>query len=671
MSHFNNKINTIVGVVAVFLLRLQCCDGCTNLIVTPGASKDQSMILAYNADGSDYFGMLYHYPANKNTTNNKMRKIYNWMTGEYLGEIPEAKETYNVIGNCNEFGLCIAESSWEGVEILSEQPQKGALIDYGSLMFLTLQRSKSATEAIDTMVTLMDTYGYASVGGETFSIVDAEQAWMMDVIARRSHTTKGSVYVAQRVPDGYIVALANRAKTTTFPRNDPDNCLFSKDVVEMAQSMGLYNGDDEDDSFNFRSAYESEPSQNNHFSQARVLDIYSHLLSSSKDGQEEFFSTYIDSVMGKNNDDDIPIWIQPQKKVSLNDVREQMASHFEGTSLEYGTEIAGGLFYTPYRPKPLVWDYQKKTYFHERTIATEFTGSSFISVIRGWMPYPLQAIVWVGMDDSSTCPRYPVYASSTAGSDNYIGKGSQDGVTTTQIMKFDAKQAFWIQNLVSNFVYSRWSDAYPVLKSKLDEVHDKFEKEIAKVDEEALKVYNNYGDSKEDAKEIIVYMLTTYSVAAGDELHKIWSNFFGYLFTRFRDMIIMEEDESRKNCGCNPNYIGYDDLWKERIIAERGPHYFAKKSEPVHAKDDESFTKETAKPTRNFFSLISHLLLAAAAAPFIFVALQCIRRRLSVSIDDKLPSEADRLTMDNSVTTSYGATNQLQMKNGTNGKNDN
>lgn len=351
------------------------------------------------------------------------------------------------MGNCNEFGLCIAESSWQSTDLLKKEKQSNALLDYGSLMFIALQRCKTATEAIDTMALLMDTYGYASLDGETFSIVDAREAWIMEVVGRGAQKI-GAVWVAQRVPDGYVVALANRAATKTFPLNDPENCRYSADVVSLARELGLYHGED-DESFSFQNSYYSTTPASTRFSQSRILDIYSHW---SPNG-EEFYNTYIDYVMGGGlgfNDmtDDLPIWIQPQQKLTLNDVRERLSSHFEGTSLAYGSDLASGLFFMPYRPKPLTWEYQKNTYLNERPVSNEFTGTSFISVIRGWMPFPLQAIVWAGFDDSSTCPRYPVYASSVAGSQNYIGKGSQDGVPTTQILKFDPRKGFWIQNLV-------------------------------------------------------------------------------------------------------------------------------------------------------------------------------------------------------------------------------
>jgi dipeptidase len=351
------------------------------------------------------------------------------------------------MGNCNEFGLCLAESSWESIDLLKKGKQENALIDYGSLMFITLQRCKSASEAIDTMASLMDTYGYASLGGETFSIVDGKEAWIMDVVGRGAQKV-GAVWVAQRVPDGSVVAMANRVKTKVFPKNDPENCRYSADVVNFARELGLYQGED-DESFNFQATYSIASPASTHFSQSRVLDIYSHLLPN----REDFYNTYINYVMSggvglNDTNDDLPLWIQPQQKLTLNDVRDRLSSHFEGTSLEYGPDLASGLFSSPYRPKPLTWEYQKKTYLNERPVANEFTGTSFISVIRGWMPLPLQAIVWVGMDDSSTCPRYPVYASSVAGSQYYIGKGSQDGVPTTQIMKFHPQKAFWIQNLV-------------------------------------------------------------------------------------------------------------------------------------------------------------------------------------------------------------------------------
>jgi len=338
----------------------------------------------------------------------------------FLGEIPEPDLTYNVVGICNEVAVCIGETTWAGTKLLSSVPQKGAIIDYGSLIFITLQRSKTAREAIDTMASLLDSYGYYSTG-ETFSIVDEKEAWVMDVIGRGPEQV-GAVWVARRIPDGYILVHANHAKITTFPLNDPDNCVYSKDVITLARSLGLYHGKDED--FNFQAAYDGEKKPEDiRYDEARVFDVYSRLSSDSN----AFYQKYIDYAMGYNLDNVMPIWIKPKNKVSLKVVIERMASHYEGSILEYGFDVGGGLYSAPYRPKPNSWTYHGHTYVNERSIAVEKTAICYLSVIRSWMPPPLKTILWFGVDDSSTSPRYPVYACSTAASSNYFGRGPQDG----------------------------------------------------------------------------------------------------------------------------------------------------------------------------------------------------------------------------------------------------
>jgi dipeptidase len=349
------------------------------------------------------------------------------------------------MGNCNEVGVCVGETTWTGSHLLSSVPQTGSMIDYGSLMFIALQRSKTAREAIDTMTSLLDKYGYYSKG-ETFSIVDEQEAWVMDVIGRGPDLI-GAVWVARRIPDGYILVHANHAKITTFPLNDPENCVYSKDVISLARKLGLYHGRDAD--FNFQAAYDGEKNSDDiRYEEARVFDVYSRL---SPD-PNKFYQKYIDYAMGHNLDNEMPIWIKPKTKVSLEVVIERMGSHYEDSTLEYGFDVGGGLYSAPYRPKPNSWTYENNTYVNERSIAVEKTALCFVSVIRSWMPPPLKTIVWFGADDSSTSPRYPVYACSAAASSNYIGKGPQDG-ETSPMMRFDWDKAFWIQNLVRVHIF--------------------------------------------------------------------------------------------------------------------------------------------------------------------------------------------------------------------------
>jgi len=547
-----------------FALHLKECplvQSCTNVIVTSGASSDGSLFLAYNADDASLMGMLYHYPAkvhNQTAGTTTMRKIYNWDGGGYLGEIVEANITYNVVGNCNEHGLCIGETTWDD-QGWSQVLQDGAILDYGSLIYVTLQRAKTSREAIRIMSELVDEYGYAS-SGESFSIVDriASEAWIMEMIGR-GKTKKGAVFVARRIPDGMITAHANLARITTFPRNDPDNCIYSRDVVDLARELDLYHGSDED--FSFSDTYNRVTAESARYGDARVWAIFSELSS-----DETFQKAYLDYAMGRNLTKRMPLWILPKAKVALNKVRELMANHYEGTPLDSRKYAASGIFEAPYKPRPSPWIYEGQKYVNERTISVEKTSWNFIAQIRPHMPIALSTILWFAVDDSGTAPRIPVFSSSIRLSAAYYGKGPQDGVWQP-VMKLDMTKAFWVQNMVSNFVYYRYKDAYPVLKKELDIIQLNFNIQLQNADKEALRLYEN------NAVQEALEKVTEFGVHAGDKMHSRWLEFYGELFVRFRDYVTMDLDEADLNCGCVEKHVGYDEHWKERIVSESGDHF--------------------------------------------------------------------------------------------------
>ncbi|KAL3917980.1 MAG: hypothetical protein SGILL_004458 [Bacillariaceae sp.] len=319
-------------------------------------------MIAYNADDVGLKGVLYHYPATQNNNPLDTIQVYEWDTGKYLCDIPQVNETYNVVGNGNEYGLVIGESTFGGVDILAEKPKDTPGIDYGSLIYITLQRTKSAREAIHTMVELMDTHGYASEG-ESFSIADSSgEVWLMEVIGRgATFGKKGAVWVARRVPDGYVTAHANQARITTFPRDDPDNCMYAEDVVDVATHYGLYPKEgDAEKSFSFSDTFDP----------ARVWSMFSHV--ADKDGSFEI--QYQSYASGTNVTNRMPLFIKPFKKLTVQDVMALMNSHYEGTELDPSTDVGAGIFRTPYRPRPLEWTYGEKMFHNERTIAIEKTG---------------------------------------------------------------------------------------------------------------------------------------------------------------------------------------------------------------------------------------------------------------------------------------------------------
>ena len=545
----------------------QHVSSCTNVLITPSASTDGSTMIAYNADSGQLQGMLYHYPPtdNSNSTQLPMRQVYNWDTGVYLGEITEAVYTYNVVGNTNEYGLVIAETTFGGVDILSNSKytQKKGTIDYGSLIYITLQRSKTAKEAIHTMSALMDEYGYVSEG-ESFSIADREgDVWVMEVIGRGEHKV-GAVWVAVKIPDGMIAAHSNQARITTFPKNDPDNCLYADDVISLAKELGLYEAklsDPEDLEFSFSDVYNPVSFMGARASDARTWSIFSLL---AKD--TTFEKTFEDYAIGKNLTNRMPLYIEPHSKLSFENIMSVMSNHYENTALSFDNDVGAGQYKAPYRPRPLTWSHNDILYHNERAVATQQTGWNFIAQIRLNKPAPISSLLWFAVDDSSTSPRYPVYGCSRNVSVAYEGKGTQDGVPSP-LLSFDMQKAFWIQNMVSNFVYSRWADAYPFLQNKLATVHVHFKKEVQIIDEQLMAVYD-----PNDLSWTIDHA-TRFSVEAGDWLHKEWTAFYGQLFAKYRDYFIIEEDQNDPVCNCKVNENGFSDDWKATIVEETGDHY--------------------------------------------------------------------------------------------------
>lgn len=559
--------------LAILLITFQRYQACTNILVTPGASEDGNSMIAYNADSGNLMGMLYHYPAISGTAKGAKRKVYNWDTGVYLGEIPEANSTYNVVGNTNERGLVIAETTFGGLSILDPENQPGAKIDYGSLIYITLQRAEFAREAILLIANLLDEFGYASEG-ESFSLADRKgEVWIMELIGRGS-TGMGAAWVARKVPDGYVAAHSNQARITTFPRNSED-CLYSEDVVQLAKDIGVYTSPDDDPNdlnFSFSDTYDPLTFMGARASEARTWSIFSEFLAGTS-----FQSAYEDYALGNDLTHRMPLWIKPSNKLSYNDLVKAMSSHYENTALASDSDPSAGPNNAPYRPRPLEWNHGEKKYHNERTIGTHQTGWNFIAQIRLSFPPPISSLLWFAVDDSSTSPRFPVYGCSTSVSKAYGGKGTQDGVPSP-LLKFDLGHAFWVQNMVSNFVYSRWRDAYPVLKEELARVQSSFYSQVQAIDAKLIDLQSSNGNV---FSEDMVTLATQFSVSAGDEMHKSWLEFYGVLFSRFRDFFEILPDEKEPTCNCQVNEVGFTASWKEMVIKETGARYECKDDSSV------------------------------------------------------------------------------------------
>ena len=453
----------------ILALTTACMAGqaCTNFIVGKEASADGSVFCTYNADDYGMFIGLCHYPAARHGKG-EMRLIYDWDTKEYHGRIPEAEETYNVIGNINEYQLTIAETTFGG---RPEMVDTTGVLDYGSLIYVALQRAKTAREAIKVMTTLAETYGYCSEG-ETFSICDPNEAWIMEMMGK-GPGSKGVVWVAVRIPDNAVCAHANQSRIRTFDQKDKKNVMFSDDCISFAREKGWFSGKDED--FSFCETYAYPDFSGRRFCEARVWSFFNHF---SPD-----MDRYLPYAEGKVKDaEPMPLWIVPDKKVTLQDVRDCMRDHYEGTPFALDADPGQGLWGMPYRPTPLTYKVDGREYFNERPTSTQQSGFSYIAQLRSWLPRQVGGILWFGNDDGNMVAYTPVYCGNTVQPACYNTPGA-DAVT------FSMDNAFWVCNWVSNMVYPRYSMMFGSLKEVRDSLEASYDRAQAGVDAKAVELY--------------------------------------------------------------------------------------------------------------------------------------------------------------------------------------
>jgi len=552
--------------------------GCTNILVSKGASVDGSTHVAYNADAGNLFGSLSHYPAADHESG-EMREIWDWDDSVYLGSIPEVNHTYNVVGNINEHGLIIGETTFGGLEELDGHGT-GAIMDYGSLIWVTLQRARTAREAISVMDSLCQTYGYES-DGESFSIADPSEVWLMELIGKGKD--KGAVWVASKVPDGYIGSHANQARTRTFKQDDPDNVLFAADVVTFAQAKGLYPKTAKPEDFSFTDVYDPVTFSGARLGEARVWSIYNSIIDMSK---------YLDYAQGYNLKNPMPLFIKPKKKLSINDTMWHMHTHAEGTWFDNKgikrADVGAGPGNSAYRWRPLEWESNGKKYVNERTVGTQQTAWNFVGQSRGWLPGPIGGLLWFSPDESSTGVRIPVYGGSTRIPASFGDPiGQQPGGAVSYGVKADAynmnlDSAFWVWNLVSNMAYGeRAEEAYFLIQEKIKDYQGHFFNETAEIDKQAADLY------KTDPAAAIE-LITHYTVTAGDKMTKQWLKFWMFLFSRFRDGFTVTPSTTKQcdpakheRVGCTSRAIphatssGYSKEWYARIVADsdNAQHY--------------------------------------------------------------------------------------------------
>ena len=542
---------------------------CTNFIVGKKASADGSVICSYNADSYGAFMYLYHYPAGKHQPG-EMRKIYEWDTNKYLGEIPEAAETYNVIGNINEWQVTIGETTFGGRE---EMVDSTGIIDYGSLIYIALQRSKTAREAITVMTTLVEQYGYCSEG-ETFTICDPNEAWIMEMMGTASdrNVEKGrTVWVALRIPDDMICGHANQSRITRFEMkgakangqwsmvNKTGDVRFSKNVVSYARKMGWFAGKDED--FSYNAAYAAPDFSGRRICDARVWSFFNRYA----DGMDR----YIPWAEGRDaNAEPLPLWVKPNRLVSVSDVRAAMRDHFENTPFaingdnQQDGDIGGGIWEMPYRPTPLYFEVDGKKYFNERPVSTQQAGFVYVSQMRSWLPREVGGCFWFANDDGNMAPFTPVYCCTNESPRPYNTPGADD-------LHFSMDNAFWVQNWVSNMVYPRYSMLFPSLEAVRDSLDNSYFRLQKEVEDKAVAL---------SEAERVKY-LTSYTAEKADQMLARWRQLATYLIVKFNDMTSKPEDENGQflrtpnGLGATVKRPGYSQRYAKELIKRTGSRY--------------------------------------------------------------------------------------------------
>ena len=528
---------------AAMLLASSGAFACSNLIVGKKASFDGSVMVSYNADDYGMFGHLCHYPAGTHPKGS-MRQIYDWDSGVYHGEIEEAPVTYNVIGNINEFQLSIGETTYGGRE---EMVDSTGILDYGSLIYVTLQRAKTAREAISVMTSLVEKYGYNSEG-ETFSICDPNEAWIMEMQGTGAGS-KGVVWVAMRIPDDAICAHANQSRIGKFNMKDKKNVLYSKNVISYARKMGWFNGKDSD--FSWKITYAFPDFSGRRFCDARVWSFFNHYA--------DDFDRYLPWALGKDKDaEDMPLWIVPNRKLSVADVENGMRDHYEGTALALDTtSIGGGIYEMPYRPTPLTFTVDGKQYFNERPISTQQTAFTFVSQLRSWLPREIGGVLWFGNDDANMVAYTPVYCGNTVQPACYNTKGA-DAVT------FSSDNAFWLCNMVSNMVYPRYSQLFPELKAVRDSLETSYFANQTSIEKQAADLY------KTD-KAVALKLLNNYSNTKADEMLVSWKHLATRIIVKYNDMAVKKEKDGKLLQSVTRP--GYPASFGRKLVKETGDWY--------------------------------------------------------------------------------------------------
>jgi len=538
-------------------------NSCTNFLVTRGASANGSTMITYAADSHVLYGELYFWPAMK-YEKGSMLDVYEWDTGKFLGKIPQVENTYSVVGNMNEHQLAIGETTYGGRDTLRDPT---GIIDYGSLIYITLQRAKNAREAIKTISELTSSYGYYS-SGESFSISDPNEVWIMELIGKGAGNT-GIVWVARRIPEGYVSGHANQARITTFPLEDgktsitSDNLdkifepgietVYASDVIEIAREYGWFEGKDKD--FSFSDTYAPVDFGGARFCEMRVWSFFNRINSN--------MDKYFDYASGHDLENRMPLWIKPERKLSNRDLMFFMRDHYEGNPLDMTKDAGAGPWELPYRWRPLTWSVEgdENTYCNERATATQQTGFSFVAESRNWLPDPVGGILWFGVDDAAASVYIPMYCGMKEVPESFeVGNGD--------LLTYSPTSAFWTFSFVSNFAYLRYNYMMEDVKALQDKLESKFVDEIKVIDKIASGIMET---NEESALEI----LTEYSVSTANNTVKEWKKLGEFLLVKYIDGNIKKENNGvfEKNPygnPANPDQPGYPDSWKKQVIEDTG-----------------------------------------------------------------------------------------------------
>lgn len=513
---------------------------CTSLIVGKKATADGSVIVTYNADAYVLYGELYHTEA-ADHKKGEMLKVYEWDTNEYRGEIEQVEHTYATVGNINEHQLCIVESTWDNRKELQDTT---AIIDYGSLIYITLQRARTAREAIGVMTSLVEKYGYYS-GGESFTIADPNEVWIMEMVSK-GMKEKGAVWVAIRIPDDCIAAHANQSRIHHIPFDDKDNCLYSPDVVSFARKMGYFEGKDND--FSFSKAYAQSDYLSYRGCDGRVWAYYNRFSS----GMDKYLPFVIEA-----QGETLPLYVKPDKQLSVRDIQNMMRDHYDNTPMDMRKEPGRGSWDSPVRYAPLTWKVDSVEYMHERPIATQQTGFTLVAQLRSWLPDAIGGVLWFGVDDSSLSVYNPIYCCLDKVPECFR-KGNGD------MLHFSWTSAFWINNWVANQVYARYSLLYPDVKRVQTEIEDGYEANQPLIEAQALRLY-------EDNPAKAVRLLSDYSNLSAEHATARYKKLGEYLLMKYMDGRMKNEDNGQfaktpAGYPASPASPGYNEEYYRKVV---------------------------------------------------------------------------------------------------------